>query len=69
MWNAYNKTKFDDSYQIGKKYRERNTTEIAEEKTNAEQMYDWIKKDERLDKLDKEVQNLMPSRYRRRGRS
>jgi hypothetical protein len=46
-------------YQRGKKYRERNATEIAEEKLNAEQMHDWLEKDERLDKTNKEVQNLM----------
>jgi hypothetical protein len=59
MWDAYSKTKFDDNYQIGRKYRERSATEIAQEKMNAEQMYDWIDKDECLNKADKEVQNLM----------
>jgi aspartyl/asparaginyl beta-hydroxylase (cupin superfamily) len=58
MWDAYNKKKFDDTYQIGKKYRERSATEIAEEKRNEEQKYDWIEKLD-LDKSDKGVKNLM----------
>jgi hypothetical protein len=56
---VYSKTKFDDQYQIGKKYRERNAEEIAQEKRNAEEMYDLLKADETLDKQDKGVQNLM----------
>jgi hypothetical protein len=59
MWDAYNKTKFDDTYQIGKKYRERDATEIAQEMVNAEEMYDLLDKDESLNKSDKGVQNLM----------
>jgi hypothetical protein len=59
MWDAYSKTKFDDQYQIGKKYRERNAEEIAQEKTNAEEMYDLLNKDESLDKTDKGMKNLM----------
>jgi hypothetical protein len=53
MWDAYNNTKFDDQYQIGKKYRERSATEIAQEKANAEEMYDLLNKDESLNKADK----------------
>jgi hypothetical protein len=59
MWDTYNKTTFGDQYQRGKKYRERDAKEIAQEKLNAEQMYDWIDKDPRMDKTDKGVQNLM----------
>jgi hypothetical protein len=59
MWDAYNKTKFGDQYQRGKKYREKDVKEIQQEKTNAEQMYVWIDKDESLNKSDKGVQNLM----------
>jgi predicted Zn-ribbon and HTH transcriptional regulator len=59
MWDAYNKTKFDDHFQIGKKYRERSATEIAQEKANAEEMYNLLEKDTTLDHSKKEVQNLM----------
>jgi hypothetical protein len=59
IWDAYSKTKFDDQYQIGKKYRERSADEIAQEKANAEEMYDLLNKDESLNKADKGVQNLM----------
>jgi ribosomal protein S15P/S13E len=59
MWNTYSKTKFGDQYQRWKKYRERSATEIAQEKQNAEQMYEWLENDDSLDKKDKRVQNLM----------
>jgi hypothetical protein len=59
MWDAYNKTTFGDQYQRGKKYRERSAKEIAQEKLNAEQMFDWLEADKTLDKSDKGVQNLM----------
>jgi hypothetical protein len=50
---------FGDQYQRGKKFRERDAKEIAQEKLNAEEMYDLLDKDERMDKTDKGVQNLM----------
>jgi hypothetical protein len=55
MWDAYNKTTFGDQYQRWKKYRERSAKEIAQEKLNAEQMYDWLESDKTLDKSDKGV--------------
>jgi hypothetical protein len=53
MWTAYDKMKFGDQYQRGKKYRERKVTEIVQEKANAEQMYDWLEADKTLDRQDK----------------
>jgi hypothetical protein len=53
MWNVYENTKFGDKYQIGRKNRDRNSKEIQEKRNDALQTYDWLDKDQNLNKSDK----------------
>jgi hypothetical protein len=59
MWATYDNTDFGDQYEIGRKYRNRSADEIRRERDNALEMYGMLQSDDRLDKKDKKVQNLM----------